>query len=95
MNVIYKILIAVGLGFLLWRGGYEMGFMRSETERARADTIGITEREIKRAETHNRIVAVSRDDNVCWLCKNYAANDNKTDVSSDATLSSVSANGRP
>ena len=95
MNVVYKILIIVGLGILLWRSGYEVGFMRSETERTKADTIGITKREIQRAEIHNRVVAISRDDNVCWLCANYAANDNKTDVSSDVALRSVSADGRP
>lgn len=95
MNVIYKILIAVGLGIVLWRGGYEMGLMRSQTERAKADTVAITEREIQHDKIHNRVVAVSRDDNVCWLCKNYAAHDNKTDVPADVALSSISANGRP
>lgn len=95
MNVVYKILIAVGLGIFLWYSGYEIGRVRSDSERAQADNAAVIERENQRSKIHNRVVAVSRDDNVCWLCANYAANDNKTDVSSDVALSSVSADGRP
>lgn len=95
MNAVYKILIAVVLGIVLWYSGYEIGRVRSDSERARADNAAVVKRESQRSEIHNRVVAVSRDDNVCWLCENYAAHDNKANVSTDVALSSVSADGRP
>lgn len=95
MNVVYKILIFVAMGILLWYSGFRMGIERNENQRTKRTVAELTERNDQLQTVRTRVLAVPRAGNACWLCKNYAAADDADAVSANAAVQCVSANGQP
>lgn len=92
MNVVYKILIVVVLGVLLWYSGFRMGIERNENQRTKRTVAELTERNDQLQTVRTRVLAVPRAGNACWLCKNYAAADDDDTMPANASVQSVPAN---
>lgn len=94
MYVVRKIFIVVVLGVLLWLGGYYVGAARVEQKRTEETISRITHEHNQRNEVRTRVLTVSRADNACWLCKNYAAADDGS-MPADVAVCGVSTDGQP
>lgn len=90
--VIHKILIPVVLGVLLWNFGYYMGREQCERQGEKRIAESLEIRVIQHEKIRARVLAVSRSDNACWLCKNYAAHDDTDDLSTGAAVQNIPAN---
>ena len=65
---------------------------KKRTEKQERDIAAITERENQRDKIRANVLAVSRDDNACWLCENYAAHDDTVELPANATVQDIPTN---
>lgn len=89
---IYKILIPVVLGIFLWRCGNYVGREQCERQGEKRIAESLEIRVVQHEKIRARVLAVSRSDNACWLCENYAAHDGTDDVSASAAVQDIPAN---